>query len=220
MNNPLEWQQRWQQQKIGWHQNKVSPLLIQYFEQLKLPKKAVIFAPLCGKSIDMLWLVQQGYQVIGVEISELAIQTFFEEANIISEKRNISELTCWQAENIQIYQADFFDLTKQHLKQVQAVFDRAALVALPNSEQRGRKDYITHLQNELPKQTKTLLVTLDYDQNLMAGPPFAVSNQEVDQLFKFSEQILTLSEEEIIEQEIGFKDRGLDSLTERLYLID
>ncbi len=217
-NNLNEWQDRWKNQQIGWHQDEISPLLKSYFNTVKLIAGATIFVPLCGKSLDINWFVQQGFSVIGVEISDIAIQAFFEEAGLKAEKKEIAGLICWQAEQIQIYQADFFALTATHLNTISLVFDRAALIALADSEQRGRKAYIQHLNTILPAATAILLITLDYPQEQMSGPPFAVSDREVKQLFN-TKKIQLLSTQSILEQEPRFKARGLDALTEQLYLI-
>lgn len=217
MNKIKYWQDRWLNQQTGWHQADVSNYLIESFSSFDLPPKSTIFVPLCGKSLDMRWFIEQGYQVIGVEASKLAIQEFFKEAALSVEVVEIEGLICWQAENIKIYQADYFDLTAAHLKTIDLIYDRASLVALPHTEQRGRADYAQHLVDIIPASIKMLLVTLDYNQQKMEGPPFAVSDAEIQDLYQATFNIKLLKEAELIEKEPRFQQKGLDSFIQRYY---
>ena len=217
MNTIEYWQERWQNQQTGWHQAEISEHLVEYCPRFKLAAQDTIFVPLCGKSLDMKWLLEQGYQVIGVETSQQAIQQFFDEADLEFEQFDDQGLICWQSKGIKIYEADYFDVTANHLKAVKMVYDRASLVAIPQAETRGRKDYAEHLMNIAPISASILLVTLDYDQQKMDGPPFAVSPAEVQELFSEDYDIELIKASELIEKEPRFKEKGLDSFIQRYY---
>lgn len=136
--NPEFWQERWQDKRIGFNQPEVNPLLIKHFSALNLPAGSRVFVPLCGKSIDMVWLASQGYDVVGIELVESAVQAFFTENNIsptVTKHSDNPNIKCYQGQLlgqiIELWVADIFALKPEDLGQVDAVYDRAALIALP-----------------------------------------------------------------------------------------
>jgi len=171
------WHQRWGRGEIGFHQNEVNPMLAEHFQQLALAAGSRVFIPLCGKSLDMVWLLAQGYQVVGAELSELAVRELFETLNIQPEINSVGSVKHYKGEGIDIYVGDIFDLTKGVIGQVDAVYDRAAMVALPDQV---RARYSAHLL-QLTEVAPQLLITYSYDQALLAGPPFSISAEEVSQ---------------------------------------
>ncbi|TNF99246.1 MAG: thiopurine S-methyltransferase [Gammaproteobacteria bacterium] len=213
------WRQRWQENLIGWHLDEVHPALIRYFSRLRIKNGETIFIPLCGKSIDMAWLAQQGFQVVGVELSDRAINDFFSEQHMTPDHGVENGIDYYQAGNIKLFHADYFDLLPQHMKDVKAVYDRAALIALPKEGERGRKAYMQQMRQLFGPDIKILLITLDYDQQKMAGPPFSVSGEEVIYQYAFDHIIEFLSQEEILHQEDKFRQRGLESLKECVFMM-
>ena len=193
------WHQRWEAGQIGFHMEEVNPFLKRYFSELKLSKGDKVLVPLCGKSVDLVWLWQQGMEVCGVELSPLAVSQFKEEQSLplISEVNGLFDF--WhlpkeiekETTGLGILCGNFFQLTAEQCREVKAVYDRAALVALPLEM---RTQYVAHLQHILPAGTKILLITMDYDQSLMQGPPFAVSKAEVHHLFSQAHRIEQLAE--------------------------
>jgi thiopurine S-methyltransferase len=178
------WHSRWQNQQIGFHLDQANPLLVGYFHHLGLNAGQCIVVPLCGKSLDIPWLLAQGLQVVGIELSPLAVQALFQELALTPEITPIGALTCYHAGPLTVFNGDFFALSQAQLhqaniNQIDAVYDRAALVALP-ADMRLR--YRQHLAN-LTAHAKQLLVSFDYDQSLQAGPPFSVDAQAVEQLY-------------------------------------
>ncbi|MFQ5489016.1 MAG: thiopurine S-methyltransferase, partial [Gammaproteobacteria bacterium] len=123
------WHRKWREGEIGFHQETVNPFLRQYWPRLEPPGQ--VFAPLCGKSGDMAWLAACGQGVLGIEISALAIEAFFRENALPCTREEGDPFTIWRGANIEILQGDFFHLEAGHLAQVQAVYDRAAMIALP-----------------------------------------------------------------------------------------
>lgn len=178
------WHSRWQTQQIGFHLDQANPLLVSHFHHLALTAGQCIFVPLCGKSLDIPWLLDQGLQVVGIELSPLAVKALFQELALTPEVDEMGAITCYRAGPLTVFNGDFFALSQTQLKQAQvgqidAVYDRAALVALP-ADMRPR--YSQHL-TALTAHAKQLLVSFDYDQSLQAGPPFSVDAQAVQQLY-------------------------------------
>ena len=184
--NPEFWQTRWQEKRIGFNQSDVNPLLIKYFSELNLPVGSRIFVPLCGKSIDMVWLAHQGFDVVGIELVESAAQEFFIEqatSYTVIEHSKQTDIKCYQGEiagrTIDLWVADIFTLSADDIGHVDAVYDRAALIAMPAEM---RTQYSEKIRT-LSCNASQLLLTLNYDQNERAGPPFSISQEQVQQYY-------------------------------------
>lgn len=208
------WLERWQKGQTGFHQSAVMPLLRKYWPQLSLAKDSQVLVPLCGKSLDMLWLAQQGFRVLGVELSPLAINAFFTENNLQATAHDSPEGRRHVAGRIEILCADILKLNATTLAQCTGVYDRAALVALP-PDMRAR--YVQHVYMQLPREYRGLLLTLDYPQELMDGPPFAVGDAEVQALFGQHSTAKLISRRDILSKEPRFAQRGLNRLETLIY---
>ena len=171
------WLQRWEKNVIGFHKSEANPVLVKYFTQLSLVKGSRVFVPLCGKTLDIAWLLSNGYRVAGAELIEMAIEQLFAELEVEPKISDVGEVRRYSAENIDIFVGNIFDVSSKVLGPVDTIYDRAALVALPE-EMRNR--YTAHLM-EVTDKAPQLLITYEYDQNLMEGPPFSVSEEEVNQ---------------------------------------
>ena len=196
--NPEFWQTRWQEKRIGFNQSDVNPLLIKYFADLNLPIGNRVFVPLCGKSIDMIWLAHQGFDVVGIELVESAVQEFFIEQDIaytITEHDKHPNIKYYQGQfleqTITLWVADIFALNSDDIGHVDAVYDRAALIAMPAEL---RTQYSQQVIN-LSQNATQLLLTLNYDQNERAGPPFSISQEQVQQYYGNDYQMNKLEEE-------------------------
>ena len=196
--NPKFWQERWQEGRIGFNQAAANPLLIKYFSSLDLPAGSRVFAPLSGKSVDMIWLLQQGYDVVGVELVESAVQDFFSEHNIsptITNYTDNSNIKCYQAkiadQKIELWVADIFALAIADIGQIDAVYDRAALIAMPADMRVEYSEQVRQLSGNAPQ----LLLTLNYDQSARNGPPFSISSAEVQAYYASHYQITELEGE-------------------------
>jgi thiopurine S-methyltransferase len=210
------WLERWMRKEIGFHQDEINPYLRRYWQELPAALSGETFVPLCGKSQDMLWLRQQGCKVLGVELSDIAVRDFFEENGLAPTQVRNGKFEYSEADGIRILCGDFFDLNKDDLARVGAVYDRASLVALP-PEMRER--YARHLVEMLPPATQILLVTFDYPQAEMQGPPFAVSVHEVEALYGKYAEIRLLAQEDVLEQNPRFKQRGMSRMQENIFLL-
>ncbi|MGE6331068.1 thiopurine S-methyltransferase [Psychrobacter sp. KCTC 72983] len=200
--NPEFWHKRWQEKRIGFNQSAVNPLLVNYFDQLDLSTGSRIFVPLCGKSIDMIWLVAQGYDVVGVELVETAVQAFFAEQNIqpiVSQHVENPDIKCYQGQlvdgdeqrTITLWAADIFALTSTDLGTIDAIYDKAALIALPADMRPDYSEQIRKVSDNAPQ----LLITLNYDQSKKDGPPFSINHEQVQQYYGSHYQIFQLASE-------------------------
>lgn len=210
------WLERWKKNEIGFHQHEINTHLQEFWGRLNLPAGSPVFVPLCGKSRDMLWLRAQDYQIIGVEISPKAVQDFFTENRLIPSVSTQGPFERWESDLLVILAGDFFDLTPQTMKGVSGVYDRASLVALP-PELRVR--YATHLKAILPANAGILLVTLEYYQDEMQGPPFAVSENEVMKLYQIQYKIDCLYQRDVLDENPRFQEQGLSYLVEKAYRV-
>lgn len=211
---PQFWLERWQQGQIGFHQAEINAHLQEFWGQLQLPAGSTVFVPLCGKSRDLLWLRGQGHPVIGVEVSPLAVQEFFRENQLTPSIQPDGFFDRYESDGLTILCGDFFALTAPQLAGVLGVYDRASLIALP-SEMRAR--YATHLKEILPVRAETLLITLEYPESEMEGPPFAIRQAEVERLYADRYVVATLYAKSVLDENPRFRERGMTALTERVY---
>jgi thiopurine S-methyltransferase len=212
--NPDFWHNRWQRGETGWHQGEIDRHLRELWPGLGLAAGTRVLVPLCGKTLDLLWLAGQGHRVLGVELSRLGVESFFAENGLTPEATDDRPFRRYRVDEIELLCGDFFDLEPRHLDDVGAVYDRAALIALPPGL---RARYAAHLDALLPVAVPRLLITLEYDQERMAGPPFAVHPEEVRALFSPRHRISQLAGLDALDQSPGLRARGLEALTERVY---
>jgi thiopurine S-methyltransferase len=212
------WLEKWQNNQTGFHKNFTHPLLVEYIQKLNLSQGDSIFVPLCGKTVDMLWLNQQGFRVIGIELSQLAVEQFFTENELEFSKHQEGSFVVYRYENITLYQGDFFDMSKDQLKEVKAVYDRAALIALPD-DLAGK--YVDKMSEIIPSHAKELLITLEFIKKLgPLGPPFTTPDTKVLELFSNYQSVELLQEVDIISREAKFKELGCEYVYERVYLVN
>lgn len=211
---PDFWHQRWAQDQIGFNQPQVNPYLQRFWPELSVKRGERVFVPLCGKSVDMTWLVQQGLTVVGVELSEKAVEDYFAERHVqpLIEQRSVFKV--FSHENCEIWCGDFFKLKAKDIGNCSALYDRAALIALP-AEMRWR--YVQHLNKILPADCRGLLITLDYEQSQVPGPPFSVADDEVIQLLSLEWRLKVIAEENVLQQSRKFSDAGATRLSEQVY---
>lgn len=210
------WLERWERSEIGFHQDEINPYLARFWSEMSHSGGGEVFVPLCGKSLDMVWLRKQGNFVLGVELSAIAVKEFFHEQGMSPERVSGGGFDNYLADGFCLSCGDFFELHKEDMAQVSAVYDRASLVALPPEM---RESYARHLVEILPRGTQILLVTFDYPQSEMKGPPFAVSVQEVEALYGNYADIRLLAQEDTPAQNPRFKQRGVSRMEESIFLL-
>jgi thiopurine S-methyltransferase len=169
------WLTKWQESDIGFHASQANPFLVKHFYTLGLPINSRVFLPLCGKTLDIRWLLSQGVSIAGAELSSIAIEQLFAELGLTPSIVTLEKLQHYSAPNIDIFVGDIFDVTQALLGKVDAIYDRAALVALPPQI---REQYTQHLMN-ITQNAPQLLICFEYDQNQLPGPPFSIRHEEV-----------------------------------------
>ncbi len=209
------WLQRWREERTGFHRGSTNPHLETFWERLQVAPGEQVFVPLCGKSLDMLWLLKQ-HPVLGVELSPIAVNAFFTENGLVPEQREDHGFVSYEADGLQLLCGDFFALQPEQLQDVRGVYDRASLIALPPAL---RMRYVASLSELLPASVPMLLVTMEYEQQQMEGPPFAVHEKEIHDLFAEDWSVEILHVEHILDGEPRFRERGLSSLNEKIYLL-
>ena len=210
------WHRRWQDNRIGFHQESINAYLQAHWSRLNLPAGAHVFVPLCGKTRDMAWLAEQGYAVTGVEISELAVAAFFDEQGLTPTVTCTARFQRWRHGSLTILCGDFFNLAVHDTGQIQGLYDRAALIAFPADQ---RKRYVQHLIGLLPETLVGLLITLDYPPLEMEGPPFAVTDEELRALFPVDFKLEMVAGRDCLNDSPRFRERGISRLMETAYSV-
>jgi thiopurine S-methyltransferase len=204
------WLNKWDKNEIAFHESEANPLLIRHLGKLDLPQDNRLFLPLCGKTRDLAWLLASGYRVAGAELSELAIEALFEDLGMRPEIVSVGKLSLFRARNIDIFAGDIFDLTAELLGPVDAVYDRAALVALPH---RMRVQYTSHLM-KITGNAPQLLITCEYMQQLLDGPPFSIVAEELQTHYAATYRL-----EPVESREIAGGLKGKVAATETAWLL-
>ncbi|XP_041665366.1 probable thiopurine S-methyltransferase isoform X2 [Cheilinus undulatus] len=215
-----EWEERWQEDRIGFHQPNVHKMLEAHVDKVVAGRTGVrFFFPLCGKAVDMKWLADMGHSVVGVEISEKAIKQFFEENNMTYSEEAVpgipgAKVYKGSERNISLYQCDLFNFSSAIGGQFGAIWDRGSLVAISPKD---REKYAALIISLMAKDCRYLLDTLLYNPELYSGPPFFVPDEQVHSLYGSSCDI------ELLQSVDALTDRtrnwGLDFLTENVHLI-
>jgi thiopurine S-methyltransferase len=211
---PDFWLNRWRTAQIGFHQAAVDRHLMAYWPLLMLPANSPIFVPLCGKSLDLMWLRERGHSVIGVELSPVALESFLMEHGIPARRRVLGCFDVYEADGFTLFCGDYFQLTPALLGGVSAVYDRAALISWTPD---ARDAYVKHLTSLTAPGTQTLLIVVEFPPEQMSGPPFPVTRDTIENLYSSDCSIEELGRYEILELEPRLKARGLSELREACY---
>lgn len=213
---PEFWHKKWASNQIGFHLPEVNPYLQRFWPDLNLAAQAWVLVPLCGKSLDLLWLAGRGHRVLGIELSEKAVEDFFSEQQLQPQISEQGVFKIYRAGAIELWCGDVFALTADDVADCSALYDRAAVIALPAPM---RERYAEHLQNILPTGLKGLLITLDYDQSQISGPPFSVDDAQVQHMFGGAWQMQLLESQDVLSDSGKFVQAGATRLEERVYRI-
>lgn len=212
-----DWLARWQKNQIGFHDAEVNGHLKRYIADSDLKPGDTIFMPLCGKSTDITWLAEQGFRVVGVELSAIAIESYFSEHGLDYQQFKSGPFIVRISGNIRVLEGSFFDLQCEDLGDCNLVYDRASLIALDDP---NRANYAEWMQSIMGDKADIFLITLDYDQAEMNGPPFSVSTDEVAHHYGQAFQIDTLLQTEIVDESPRWRAKGLSSLVENVYKLE
>jgi thiopurine S-methyltransferase len=211
---PEFWHERWRHGQIPFHQTTADRNLTLHWPALELAAGSRVFVPLCGKSLDMLWLRDQGHPVVGVELSSIALEAFCMENGIPARRRVQGGFDIYEASNLELFRGDFFALAPADLNGAEAVYDRAALISW---SEELRLPYALHLARLMRGGTPMLLVTLEYPQSQRPGPPFSVKRDEVERLYSPHFAVREIARQDILQSESNMRLRGVTELYEVCY---
>jgi len=187
------WHKKWESNDIAFHAATPNPLLLSYFDQLGLANNARVFLPLCGKTLDIGWLLNQGYRVAGAELSTIAAEELFSELGLTPTRSELGAVQRYQAHHLDIFVGDIFTLNSELLGPVDAIYDRAALVALPDTLRAAYTTLLKAITHTAPQ----LLINYDYDQTAQAGPPFSISDAELASHYQAAYHVKLLSSDAV-----------------------
>ncbi len=215
------WLERWQRNEIGFHRSSFNPGLTTFWPRLRIPAGSTVLVPLCGKSLDLIWLHRQGYRVVGVETSSLAVEAFFRENGLSARVARRGDFDCYSIDDLTILCGDFFDLGPELVPEIGAFYDRAALIAMPENL---RRRYARHLAATVPANVRGLLITLEYPRDEMAGPPFSVDDTQLSHLLAGDFRITELHRQDLLseasEEASRWRAKGLTRLEEKVFALN
>ena len=199
------WHNRWYEQQIDWHKTVFNELLVKHWPAIDVAKNCQVMVPLCGKSLDMLWLAKQGHTIVGLEMVEQAVEAFFSENKLDYSSMESNTHIRHTSEPFTILQGNLFDL-EDGMLQADAWYDRAAMIAIEISE---RSAYVTQIRNQTKHGATGLLITFAYPQEQMQGPPFTLHDEHVIELYSDGFEVECLERLNLDDD----KERGLSNVT-------
>lgn len=213
--DPSFWLENWEKGQTGFHLSEVNPVLLRHWEDLGLHSAKSVLVPLCGKSVDLSYLRTLGHQVVGLELSPIAIQEFWTAVEATPTGNEERGLIFWESDGIEIIEGDFFEIRPEDIESPAIVYDRAALIAMPLELQ---SKYANHLM-DLAQGAPIFLVTFDYKPTEMAGPPFPISRIRIGELFDDHYEISLIESRDALNDNAGLVARGLKALSESVWLL-
>jgi thiopurine S-methyltransferase len=205
--DPACWRARWQDRQIGFHEGVPNAFLAKHADRLEGCRR--ILVPLCGKTEDLAFLASRGHEVVGIELVESAVREFFAEHHITPEVSQRAGFATYTAGSITVLAGDLFSASPALVGEIDGIYDRAAMIALPHD---ARARYVEHLRAIAPGATRMLLVTVEYPQELMAGPPFSVDEAEVSARYRNAPI-------ELLDQGGDPRNRAEGKLVEKCYFV-
>ena len=199
------WRQRWADNQIGFHEAEPHPLLREHWSRLGLTADNRVFVPLCGKSRDLPWLRAQGHAIVGNELAEIAVRDFFREHDMAATQTRVGEFEVFSSAGYELLCGDYFALTTAAVGPFAAIYDRAALIALPPAM---RRDYAAKLSQLAQRGTRMLLITVDYDLSVLTPPPFAVSADDVTEHYRAAWDIEDCGQREALVKGLPGTEQG------------
>jgi len=210
------WHERWRTGQIGFHQATVHPLLARWWPTLGVPAGARVYVPLCGKSLDLVWLAERGHAIVGSELSPIAIRDFFAGRGLEPARAELDGFIRHSAGPYTILEGDALALSPVVTGPIEAIYDRAALVALPPAM---RTAYAASLARLAPPGTQALLIAFEYPQEMKGGPPFSVEAAEVRELFGTAFTVHEVERVDILAESPKFAELGIPALHETAFVL-
>ncbi len=197
------WLRLWRDRETDFHQTTVNQFLTRFWPHLDHAKGSRVFVPLCGKSLDMIWLAKQGYEVIGVELSPIAVKAFFKENRLQPMKRRMGKFTLWEHAGIHILCGDYFSLNRADLGKIDTVYDRAALTALPEDI---RRRYVAQLRLIVPETANVFLLTIEDAEDHETLEQALGVDEEIQTLYAADFDINLAHVESVVERDPASSD--------------
>jgi thiopurine S-methyltransferase len=208
------WLRFWQDKRTDFHQNTVNGLLTRFWPSLQPGLGSRVFVPLCGKSLDMIWLAKQGHEVIGVELSPVAVRAFFKENRLQPSRQRVGRCILWKAGRVSILCGDYFSLVSEDLGRIDIVYDRAALTALPEDI---RKLYVAHLKLLSPECATVFLLTAEDEEETAVIKPLFSVDDEIFNLYSTDFDIKILHAESVNELDPASSDQPQETIVYKVY---
>lgn len=177
-----QWLKRWQDNNIGFHRTDVNPVLEMEWPKLNIPSGSTVYVPLCGKTVDMAWLAAQGYNVVGVELSDIAVIDFFESHKIPYTVTKHNQYAAYQSEAITIYAGDLFELPESLFANIDAIYDRAAFIAMAPEQREPYAERFFAIAEQNP-DLRILLITVQHNGDKKLGPPYYITQDTLEKHF-------------------------------------
>ena len=215
-NDHEAWLERWREGRTGFHLDRTNEQLVRHIGRVLAPGEGRVFVPLCGKSLDLAWLVDRGHDVVGVELAEDAVRAFHREHDLEPEVMETASFRVYTSHRLSLYVGDFFDLGRAEVQPFDVIWDRAAMIALRLPV---RRSYVAHLRRLLAPGGRILLSTLAYDQDRMEGPPFSVPADEVSDAYGDGFSIERVAETDITAENPRFAASGLGRVLEETWVL-
>ena len=210
------WLKRWEENNIGFHRDYFDPDLLRFADKLGELESKTVFVPLCGKTLDMVWFIHQGADVVGVELSSIAVEDFFAENDIEYVMEHMGDINKYEADNITIYCCDLFKLTPEIIGHIDLIYDRASLIAM---QPQVRERYVAKLHELLSIGGEIFLIALEHNLTESQKPPFNLNDKMVHELFHRNFQINLLGSVETENVPAHLQQRGMEKLFNHSYLL-
>lgn len=203
------WLQAWREGCIGFHQSAYNKDMKEHYENLNLEDKTVLI-PLAGKSLDIQYFIEKGANVIACELSEIAVEAFFKEANLAYEKEIQGNFEIYKSGPLKFFLGDFFELSKHQVEHVDYLYDRACVVALPKDL---RTKYFKKIHELITPKTDIFILTFSHDGPVDFGAPFYVPEEEIKAAYLEMGHNLHMTLKNPENAEGRFKDAGITKMT-------
>lgn len=213
--DPSFWLANWEKGQTGFHLPGVNPVLLRHWKELGLESAKSVLVPLCGKSVDLSYLRSLGHQVMGLELSPIAVKELWTAMGATPQRHEERGLVFWESDGIEVIEGDFFEIRPEDIQCPSVVYDRAALIAMPLELQSRYANHVMCLAQGAP----IFLVTFDYKPGEMAGPPFPISRSRLGELFDHHYKITLIESRDALDDNAGLAARGLRRLSESVWLL-
>lgn len=177
------WKECWNTPNVEFHNPQLNELFVKYHQRMLTRPGMRIFVPLCGKAVEMKWLVDHGHKVVGLEAAPVPCKAFFEENGI---PYNVKEMKGIHGEkyesldhNIVIYSCDFFLFTADICGEFDGIWDSGGLNSMDVED---REAYIRRIRTLMGKGCVNLTEFVNFDKS-MVDITWSMTKEELQKVF-------------------------------------